>query len=210
MKIYNPNFDKIAYFKTIRELNKQLKNMDLDWWRTWSEPRKATGYRTKLWHVGHGDQTEIVMYINKYYPKLKASRLYDDCVYITPRKGKFIKKAKTTVSVVATVVPEKKFKVGDIVKIKSSLLSDDSMTWKKFGVTPGMLDMVGKTYKIDIVCNDQVTISKYNFDITDLELVEPVGTKPTVCVKTILDDIATLTRKERQELFIEFTKLYIA
>lgn len=57
--------NKETYFKTIRNLSKELKErFGFDYIRVFSEPRKSTGYRSKYWGVGRNSQSTIDSVIN--------------------------------------------------------------------------------------------------------------------------------------------------
>lgn len=44
---------KQEYFKLIRKINKALRAQGVNWLQTYSEPRKKTSYRTKLYDINY-------------------------------------------------------------------------------------------------------------------------------------------------------------
>lgn len=44
---------KQEYFKMVREINNELRSEGVSWAQTYSEPRKKTGYRTKLYYINY-------------------------------------------------------------------------------------------------------------------------------------------------------------
>jgi hypothetical protein len=73
----DPNFNNNEYLKMVREAMKDLRANGVKYWRSFSEPRKSTGYRTKLWHAVHGTTTKKVNDLLKdNYPELVAKIEY--------------------------------------------------------------------------------------------------------------------------------------
>jgi hypothetical protein len=44
---------KQEYFKMVREINNELRANGANWFQTYSEPRKKTSYRTKLYEIDY-------------------------------------------------------------------------------------------------------------------------------------------------------------
>jgi len=51
---------KQEYFKMVREINNELRGEGVDWFKTYSEPRKKTSYRTKLYYVAYNPNGTVV------------------------------------------------------------------------------------------------------------------------------------------------------
>ena len=50
---------KQEYFKMVREINNELKGEGVSWARTYSEPRKKTSYRTKLYYIMYNPSGKV-------------------------------------------------------------------------------------------------------------------------------------------------------
>ena len=50
---------KQEYFKMIREINKELRKQGMSWQQTYTEPRKKTGYRTKLYYAMYDPSKKV-------------------------------------------------------------------------------------------------------------------------------------------------------
>ncbi len=50
---------KQEYFKMIRKINRALRVQGVDWAQTYSEPRKKTSYRTKLYYIMYNPSGKI-------------------------------------------------------------------------------------------------------------------------------------------------------
>ena len=50
---------KQEYFKMIRKIGKALRAQGVNWIQTYSEPRKKTGYRTKLYGIMYNPSSKI-------------------------------------------------------------------------------------------------------------------------------------------------------
>lgn len=74
-------FNKTAYFELIAEIAKDVRNreqLDFNYARIYSEPRKATRYRSKFWLSNHGAK-KAAGYINKKYGK-KVTAVVTNCI----------------------------------------------------------------------------------------------------------------------------------
>ncbi len=50
---------KQEYFKLIRKINKALRAQGVNWFQTYSEPRKKTSYRTKLYYINYNPSGKV-------------------------------------------------------------------------------------------------------------------------------------------------------
>jgi hypothetical protein len=50
---------KQEYFKMIRKINRALRAQGVRWFHTYSEPRKKTSYRTKLYYINYDSSSKI-------------------------------------------------------------------------------------------------------------------------------------------------------
>lgn len=50
---------KQEYFKLIRKINRALRAQGVSWAQTYSEPRKKTSYRTKLYYISYNPSGEV-------------------------------------------------------------------------------------------------------------------------------------------------------
>lgn len=50
---------KQEYFKMIRKINKALRAQGVSWAQTYSEPRKKTSYRTKLYYISYNPSSKV-------------------------------------------------------------------------------------------------------------------------------------------------------
>lgn len=50
---------KQEYFKMVREINRELRSEGVSWAQTYSEPRKKTSYRTKLYYIMYNPSGKV-------------------------------------------------------------------------------------------------------------------------------------------------------
>ena len=50
---------KQEYFKMVREINRELRCEGVSWAQTYSEPRKKTSYRTKLYYISYNSRSKV-------------------------------------------------------------------------------------------------------------------------------------------------------
>lgn len=62
---------KQEYFKMIRKINRALRAQGVRWFHTYSEPRKKTSYRTKLFSIAYNPSSKI-------FDSLAAAELVDE------------------------------------------------------------------------------------------------------------------------------------
>jgi hypothetical protein len=59
LKTNKRDMTKQEYFKMVREINNELRSEGACWARTYSEPRKKTSYRTKLYYIMYNPNGKV-------------------------------------------------------------------------------------------------------------------------------------------------------
>ena len=95
----NPDFDREKYFRLINEIMSNVRKQNIRYSRIFSEPRKSSGYRTKLWNVYVPQFAEFEKIVSKISKGLLVvecktdptigvfsyRQLYRDSFIITPK-----------------------------------------------------------------------------------------------------------------------------